>query len=99
MLADARLDLRFWGEVVSTAAYIRNRIKSRIHGKTPYEVWYQRVPNVQHMRRFECMAYVLSKGRTRKKFESKTKRGIFVGYNENKTCYIYIQKILYVTVM
>ena len=91
MVADARLDLRFWGEAVSTAAYTRNRIKSQVHGKTPYEVWYQRVPNVQLM--YNLCTYVLNKEGTRKKFESKTKRGIFVGYNENKIYRTYIKHI------
>ncbi|KOC58654.1 Copia protein, partial [Habropoda laboriosa] len=90
MLADSKLSLRFWGEAANAAAYTRNRIKSRVHGKTPYEVWHQRKPNVQHMKRFGCMAYVLSKGGTRKKFDSKIKRGFFVGYNENKTYRVYI---------
>ena len=47
------------------------------------------MPNVQHLRRFGCVAYVLNKGGIRKKFETKIKKGIFVGYSENKTYRVY----------
>jgi len=37
MLADSKMPLDFWAEAVCTAAHIKNRSKSTIHGKTPYE--------------------------------------------------------------
>ncbi|KOX79108.1 Copia protein [Melipona quadrifasciata] len=90
MLADANLNLKFWGEAANTGVYIRNRVKSRVHGKTPYEIWYNKIPNIQHMRKFRCVAYILNKGRVKRKFESKTVKGIFMGYNDNKTYRVYI---------
>lgn len=58
-------------------------MKSQAHGRTTYEVWYQKVPNIKHMRSIGYLAYYLIKEEQQQKFESKIKRDIFVGYNEN----------------
>ena len=44
MLADSKLNLEFWGKATNTVVYIRNRVKSRVHEKTPYEIWYEKQP-------------------------------------------------------
>lgn len=74
------------------AGYIRNRVKSQVHEKTPYEIWYNKIPNIQHMRRFGCAAYVLRKSGVKRKFESRMVKGVFIEYNDNKTYRIYIPK-------
>ncbi|KOX67450.1 Copia protein, partial [Melipona quadrifasciata] len=90
MLSDADLNLKFWGEAANTGVYIRNIVKCRVHEKTPYEICFNKVPNIQHMRRFGCAAYVLNKGKVEIKFESITVKRIFIGYNGNKTYRVYI---------
>ena len=40
LLKDAELPYSFWGEAVSTANYIQNRVFTRSTNKTPYELWY-----------------------------------------------------------
>lgn len=89
MISDSKLPLDFWGEAAYTAAHIKNRVKSKVHDMTPYEVWYKKKPNIRYLRRFGCTAYLLQKG-PRKKFESKTIKGIFLGYAENNTYRVYI---------
>lgn len=42
------------------------------------------------MRRFGCVAYLLDKEERRQKFDSKTIKGIFVGYATNSTYRVYI---------
>lgn len=79
MIADSKIPLDFWGEAAYTAAHIRNRSKSTVHGKTPYEMWNERRPNIKYMRKFGCMAYLLDKEERRNKFDSKIIKGIFVG--------------------
>ncbi|KOX80569.1 hypothetical protein WN51_13053, partial [Melipona quadrifasciata] len=69
---------------------IRNRVKSRVYEEAPFEFCYNKVPNIQHMRRFGCVAYVLNKGRVERKFESITVKRIFIGYNGNKIYRVYI---------
>jgi len=92
MMADSKLPLDFWGEATCTAAHIINRRKTTVHGKTPYEMWNGRKPNVKHLKRFGCVAYMMIKEERRKKFDSKVVKGIFVGYAANNTYRVYIPK-------
>lgn len=69
MMTDSEMPLVFWAEAACTAVHIKNRSKTSVHGKTPYEIWNGRRPNVKYMRRFGCVAYLLNKETQRKKFE------------------------------
>ncbi|GAQ92365.1 hypothetical protein KFL_009940035 [Klebsormidium nitens] len=52
-----------------TADYIRNRIPSSVHGKTPWEMYYWEKPNLSHLRMFWARTYIhVTKG-NRKKME------------------------------
>ena len=58
MLFHAKLPKSFWGEVVSTTAYVLNRSPSAaIEFKTPYERWSGHKPSLDHHRVFGCLAY------------------------------------------
>lgn len=54
MMSDSKLPLDFWAEALCTAAHVKNRIKSTVHGKTPYEMWNKRKPNIKYMKIFGC---------------------------------------------
>lgn len=59
MLADSRLLHRFWAEALFTAAYLINRSPTKTLGdKTPFEAWYGKKPNVNHLQVFGCSAYI-----------------------------------------
>nr|XP_016485312.1 PREDICTED: uncharacterized protein LOC107805752 [Nicotiana tabacum] len=46
----ASVPLRFWGECVSTAVYIINRLPSIVlHKKSPFEIMFGHSPSLQHM--------------------------------------------------
>ncbi|XP_014473496.1 PREDICTED: protein Aatf-like [Dinoponera quadriceps] len=90
MMSDSKMPHDFWAEAVCTAVHIKNRIKSTVHGRTPFEVWNGRKPNVKYLRRFWYVAYLLDKEGKRKKFDSKTTKGIFVGYAANHTYRIFV---------
>lgn len=85
MMLDSRMPLDFWAEAVCAAVHIKNRIQSMVHGRTPYEMWHCKKPNIKYLRRFGCTAYLLDKEGGGKKFYAKTIKGIFVGYGANKT--------------
>ena len=57
-----------WGEAINNAIYILNRCPTKaIEGKTLYEAWIGKKPNISHFRVFGCDAYafvVLGKGRS-----------------------------------
>ena len=50
----------FWGEAVLCAIYIHNRCPSTaINNKSPYELWYNHLPVLQHFRVFGSPCYEL----------------------------------------
>ena len=59
LLFYANLSHKFWGEALSTAAYLRNRSPTKaVKGMTPYEAWTGEKPKVDHLRIFGCQAFV-----------------------------------------
>ena len=75
MLLDARLPHQFWAEAISTAIYLRNRSPtSAVKGATPYQAWYKKRPEVEHLRVFGSTAYIHVPKNMRGKLDSKTKK-------------------------
>jgi len=87
MLLDSQLELEFWAEAVSTAAYLHTRSPSRtLDGKTPYELLWQKKPSLDHLRRFGCAAYrLIPKEQRNGKFASKSRECIMIGYVHSST--------------
>ena len=52
MLLDSKLPKKFWGEVISTAIYLKNKTPVEVLNKTPFEVWHGKKPKVSHLRVF-----------------------------------------------
>ena len=77
----AKLSKVFWTEAVNTAAYIRNRVVTVTSGKTPYERWYGRTPDVSHFRMFGCIAYKTE----RRKLDKKATKLRFLGYSNRQS--------------
>ena len=72
MLLDAKLAKSYWAEAVNTAVYLKNRCPTKaVKGKTPYEAWYGKKPNIEHLRVFGCTAYAHIPKDERGKFDSK----------------------------
>ena len=81
MLIFANLDHRYWTDALLTAAYLKNRCPHKsVHAKTPFEALTGQKPDVSHLRVFGCQAYPLVPEGLKGKLDSKTKKGIFVGY-------------------
>ena len=82
MIHNAGLDKKFWAEAVCTAVMIRNRSPTvAVDNMTPYECFYGKKPDVSHFKVFGCKAYMHVPKENRKKWDSKTKKCIFVGYS------------------
>jgi hypothetical protein len=72
-----------WDEAVAYANYLRNRAPTRaLEGKTPYEAWNNHKPNVSHLREFGCDVWVLDETKNLSKLKPRSKKMIFVGFNE-----------------
>ncbi|KAG7199863.1 hypothetical protein KM043_014312 [Ampulex compressa] len=88
MLIARNVSKMLWAEAVLMAAYILNRtISKELNGRTAYENWFGRKPEIKHLRVFGCDAYKnIPKGQ-RKKFDPKSKKMILVGYDGDSTNY------------
>ena len=82
MLKLKNLPNDFQAEAVACAVYILNKSpSSSVEGKTPYEVWSGKRPNIQHMRVFGCIAYAHVPDQIWKKLDDKAEKCIFIDYN------------------
>ena len=81
MLLGAGLPKSFWGEVVTTAAYLINRCPSTgIYYKTPIEVWSGKPADYSSLKVFRALAYAHIK---QDKLEPIALKCVFIGYLED----------------
>lgn len=90
MLIEANMNKRYWGEAVSTANYLLNRLPAAATGRTPYEVWYGKKPSYSHLKVFGSPAYVHLPKERRRKLDEKSARLVFVGYAEGRKAYRFL---------
>ncbi|KAJ9546668.1 hypothetical protein OSB04_019211 [Centaurea solstitialis] len=88
MLNASGLPLTFWAEAVSTACYTQNRSLVVKHfEKTPYQLLYNKRPNIKFFHVFRCKCYVLNDREPAGKFDPKGDDAIFVGYAGDSLAY------------
>ncbi len=81
MLMEAKLPRKFWAEAVSTAVYLRNRSPTNaVEGMTPQESLTGEKPKVDNLRVFGRLAFAHVPDDERRKFDSKSRRCILLGY-------------------
>ena len=77
-----------WAEAVLTAVHILNRSPTlSLVGITPFEAYFARKPDVSYFRVFGCDAYAHIPKAQHGKFDEKSKKMMFVGYNAVSTGY------------
>ena len=84
MLDDQDLPEFLWEYVISHTAYVRNRVYTKPLGTlTPYQGWFNKKPNIAHLREFGAPVWILLQGQKEQcKMLPKSKRRIYVGYND-----------------
>ncbi|CAG4919528.1 unnamed protein product [Colias eurytheme] len=84
MISGAKLEQIFWGDAVLTATYLINitPTKSLNTNKTPYEMWYNKKPQLKYLKVFGSTVYAHVKT-SKNKFDEKSSKGILVGYEPN----------------
>jgi len=90
LLIDAQLTTEFWAEAVACACYLKNISPHRRIQTTPYELWYKRKPNIEHLKVFGCLVYVHIPKEARpsySKLKPRAWQGIFVGYTNSTNQY------------
>jgi hypothetical protein len=84
MLHARNLPTTLWCEAVHTAAYVGNRVGTKIHNwHTQFELLTGHKPDVSHLVVFGTNAYAPHQDETRPKFASKTDKYIVVGYSSH----------------
>ena len=85
MLTQAGLPKIYWAEAANTANYLKNRTTSQaLLGTTSYEMWFDRKPDLSHLRTFGCVTYAHIPDGHRKKLDDKSEMLRFMGYNGGK---------------
>jgi hypothetical protein len=92
MLLDAKLPWEYWGYAAQTFVYLKNRSPhSAIFQSTPYEKWFNKIPNLEHVRIWGSVCYVMIPQEKRtgagSKLLPKSTKAIFVGYSEIHKAY------------
>lgn len=79
---------RFWGEAITMAVYLLNRASTQsVHGKTPYEAWYRRHPNVHYFRTFGSVVHVKVVKPNLRKLDDRSVPMVFFGYELGSKAY------------
>ncbi|GJS94422.1 retrovirus-related pol polyprotein from transposon TNT 1-94 [Tanacetum coccineum] len=82
MLNSVKLPKQFWGEAVNTACYTQNRsIIVKRHGKTSYDVFRGRSPDISYFHVFGCPVHIHNHMDHLGKFDEKADDGFFLSYS------------------
>lgn len=78
------LNINLWAEAVNLAVYVLNRSgTSTVKGKTPYELWWGKPTSIENLHAFGTGVYVHVPKQKRRKMDPKSKKCIFVGFDDN----------------
>ncbi|GJZ58937.1 retrotransposon protein, putative, ty1-copia subclass [Tanacetum coccineum] len=79
--------LSFWDYALESATRILNMVPTKKIDKTPYEMWYGKVPNLSYLKVWGCKALV--KRDTPDKLEQRSVKCIFIGYPKETIGYYF----------
>ncbi|GJU17829.1 retrovirus-related pol polyprotein from transposon TNT 1-94 [Tanacetum coccineum] len=81
------LPLSFWDYALESTTRILNVVPTKKVDKTPYELWYGKVPNLSYLKVWGCEALV--KRDTPSKLEQRFVKCIFIGYPKETMGYYF----------
>ena len=87
MLYESGLEKKFWGEAISTASYLLNRLPFNRNKFTPYEKWYSLKPDLSNIKIFGADAFVFVPDEKRTKLDKKSEKLKLIGYSEESKAY------------
>nr|GEZ85957.1 retrovirus-related Pol polyprotein from transposon TNT 1-94 [Tanacetum cinerariifolium] len=88
MLIYAKALLFLWAEAVATACYTQNCSIVRLcHGKTPYELLHDKLPDLSFFYVFGALCYPTNDSENLGKLQPKANIGIFIGYAPTKKAF------------
>nr|GEX97368.1 retrovirus-related Pol polyprotein from transposon TNT 1-94 [Tanacetum cinerariifolium] len=88
MLIYAQAPLFLWAEVVAAACYTQNGSIIRLcHGKTPYELLHNKLPDLSFLYVFGSLCYPTNDNNNLRKLQPKADIRIFIGYAPTKKAF------------
>ncbi|GJW12818.1 retrovirus-related pol polyprotein from transposon TNT 1-94 [Tanacetum coccineum] len=88
MLIYAKSPLFLWAEAVATASYTQNRSIIRLrHGKTPYELLHDKLPDLSFFHIFGALCYPINDSKNLGKLQLKADIGFLIGYAPTKKAF------------
>lgn len=82
MTSNSTLTLSLWSEVLKMAAYILNRVATKVVPKIPFELRNGWKPSLGHVHIWGCLVEVRIYNPLEKKFDLKKTNGFLFGYVE-----------------
>ena len=88
ILAQTGLPKILWMEIAAAIVYLKNRSPTRsLKGKTPYEAWFGRKPDLSHLRILGTPTYIHIPEEKRVKLDTHSHMGQLIGYGDTANQY------------
>ncbi|POM70052.1 Transposon Polyprotein integrase [Phytophthora palmivora] len=88
LLLDGKLSKQLWAECVCHVTTLINMTpSSKTDGRTPYELWYNRIPSMQYIKVFGCSGYVHITEQYRDKLDARARLCMYLGVPDHKKGY------------
>jgi len=96
MLTWSKPDQKFWDYAVNYANHLYNIHPHKgIGNAIPNEIFFNKQVNLKYIRTFGCIAYYKVFDQDKGKFQTNSKKGVFLGFNFKTHCYkLRIMKVL-----
>jgi hypothetical protein len=92
LLFRSNLPKKYWGEALLSAAYLYNRTPNQAIGyRTPYELKYNKKPNISHIKAWGSLAYKYIAKEQRIKLDKRATPYYLIGYRHNQYKVLNIQ--------
>ncbi|CAL1397690.1 unnamed protein product [Linum trigynum] len=77
----ANLPSGFWADCVKHAVHLINRVPTPVlNNLTPFEKLHKKPPDLSYLRVFGCLCFASTLHNHRTKFDSRARKGIFIGF-------------------
>ena len=84
LLAESKIERKFWPEVVCTVAYLKNRTIANtvVRNKSPYEIFLNEKPDTKYLKLYGSKVFVrVPESKRNSKWDRKADLGILIGYD------------------
>ena len=84
LLAESKVEKRYWPEVVCAAAYLKNRTIANtvVRNKAPYEIFFGEKPNAKYLKLYGSKVFVrVPEQKGNSEWDRKADLGILTGYD------------------